>query len=352
MPRFSAPWQAGQALRFGLLGTTSAVVAGMLFQLTVWPPPPPNPAAGVAAPLPSGTPKVSPTPTQTTPQGAAVLGVEPRGSKAGTPVDRVETIVPEPARAHEDRPDGYDDKCLTPLRESKPRSCVYGDRESAFTVVLAGDSHAAQWVPALQPIAHANRWKLVTYTKEACPLVRSPVAQAKRAYPTCTEWNRAVRDRLTGEDRPQLLITSSSAHSLFTDGHALTGEAGRTALVESFRQTWSALADTDLPTIVLRGIPQPGRDVPDCVTTHRERLTECAARRDTALAGIGAVQEKAAAGLRGVHLVDLNDAICPADRCAPVIGGMLVYRDAEHLTASYAASLSPRLRAELDLALA
>ena len=341
-------------MRLGLLGTTAAVVAGLLFQLTVWPPPPPNPATGLAAPQPSASASASPTPTATpaVPEGAAVLGVEPRGSKAGVPVDRVDVIVPEPAKARDDRPDGYDDKCLTPRNESKLRSCVYGDRESAFTVVLAGDSHAAQWVPALQPIAHANKWKLVTYTKASCPLLQSPVARAKRAYPSCTEWNRAVRARLTGDDRPQLLITSSSAHSLFKDGKALTGESGRTALVESFRQTWSGLAGTDLPTIVLRGTPQPGRDVPDCVSRHRERLTQCTVKRDTALAGIGAVQEKAASGLRGVHLIDLTDAICPADRCAPVIGGMLVYRDAEHLTASYAASLSPRLRGELDLALA
>ncbi|WP_326560066.1 acyltransferase family protein [Micromonospora sp. NBC_01796] len=349
-PGFSAPWQAGQALRIGLLGTTTAVVAGLLFQLTVWPPPPPNPATGLAAPPASASP--TPAPAPSAPQGAAVLGDEPRSNKAGEPVDRVEKIVPEPAKAGDDRPEGYDDKCLTPAQESKVRSCVYGDQESAFTVVLAGDSHAAQWLPALEPIARANKWKLVTYTKESCPLLGAAVARAKRAYPSCTEWNRSVRTRLTGDDQPQLLVTSSAAHTLFADGYALTGEYGRTELIGSFRETWSELADADLPTIVLRGTPQPGRDVPECVTGHRQRLTECTAKRETALAGIGPVQEKAASGLDGVHLINLNDAICPAARCAPVIGGILVYRDNEHLTASYAASLSPRLRAELDRVLA
>jgi peptidoglycan/LPS O-acetylase OafA/YrhL len=341
-------WEPAHALRLGLLGTTGVVVAGMLFQLTVWPPPPRNPATGLAGPTTSVTPTRGPVP----PEGAAALGLEPRDSPAGVPVDRVDAIVPDPAAARNDRPDGYDDKCLTTLRESKVRSCVYGDRESGFTVVLAGDSHAAQWVPALQPIARANKWKLITYTKASCPLLQTPVAQTKQAYPSCTEWNRAVRAQLTGKNRPKLLITSSSAHSLFKDGKPMTGEAGRTALIEGFKQTWSGLAGNDLPTVVLRGTPQPGLDVPDCVSKHRDRLTQCAAKRDTALDGIGAVQEKAASGLRRVHLINLNDAICPADRCAAVIGGMLVYRDAEHLTASYAASISPRLRSELDLTLA
>lgn len=42
-------------------------------------------------------------------------------------------------------------------------------------------------------------------------------------------------------------------------------------------------------------------------------------------------------GLTGVTLIDLTDAICPTDPCAPVIGGVLVYRDDHHLTATYGA---------------
>jgi peptidoglycan/LPS O-acetylase OafA/YrhL len=342
--------QPARALQVGLLGGTAVVVAGMLFQLTVWPPAPPTPTGALV--VPSASASVPPSASPAPPEGAAVLGVEPRDNPAGVPVDRVDAVVPEPAAARDDRPDGYDDPCLVNQQQSKIKSCVYGDRKSTFTVVLAGDSHAAQWVPALQHIARANKWKLITYTKASCPLLQTPVANAGRAYPSCTEWNRAVRARLTGADRPKLLITSSSPHQPWLDGRQLTGEAGGKALTDGFRQTWSALANAGLPTVVLRGTPQPGIDVPECVSKHRERLTECAATRESALAGIGAVQQKAASGLRRVHLIDLNDAICPADRCAAVIGGMLVYRDAQHLTASYAASLAPRLRGELDLALA
>ncbi|WP_460915618.1 SGNH hydrolase domain-containing protein [Plantactinospora veratri] len=53
-----------------------------------------------------------------------------------------------------------------------------------------------------------------------------------------------------------------------------------------------------------------------------------------------------------VGLIDLTPAICPGRRCAPVIGGVLVYRDNQHLTASYAATLAPRLRSALDRILA
>lgn len=65
------------------------------------------------------------------------------------------------------------------------------------------------------------------------------------------------------------------------------------------------------------------------------------------MAGVGTLQEQAAAGLGGVALIDLNDAICPTDPCAAVIGDALVYRDSGHLTATYAATLAPRLATAL-----
>ena len=49
----------------------------------------------------------------------------------------------------------------------------------------------------------------------------------------------------------------------------------------------------------------------------------------------------------GVTMVDLDDAICPTTSCAPVIGGVLVYRDLTHLTKTYVLTLAPRLAAAL-----
>ena len=46
-------------------------------------------------------------------------------------------------------------------------------------------------------------------------------------------------------------------------------------------------------------------------------------------------QQAAAGADPQVRYVDLNAVICPTDRCAPVIGGVLVYRDHDHLSATY-----------------
>jgi hypothetical protein len=48
-----------------------------------------------------------------------------------------------------------------------------------------------------------------------------------------------------------------------------------------------------------------------------------------------------------VQLIDLTRLFCDRHRCYPVVGGALVYRDAEHLTPVYAATLGPFLLHEL-----
>jgi len=120
------------------------------------------------------------------------------------------------------------------------------------------------------------------------------------------------------------------------------------AFTAGLRRVWSELAATGVPTVVLADVPVMRVRVPECVSAHLDRLTRCASPRAAAIArSATALQFEAARDLPGVTLVDLNDAVCPADPCAPVISEMLVYRDSNHLTATYMRSLAPRLAAAL-----
>jgi peptidoglycan/LPS O-acetylase OafA/YrhL len=258
-------------------------------------------------------------------------------------------IVPDPARARADLPSVYADGCHASQADTVVRTCAYGPPDATATVALVGDSHAAQWVPALQAVARARNWRLVTHTKSSCPVLDVEVAltvgAGRRPYDSCVRWNRALR-RTLAEERPDLIVTSSYTYTAISHGRPLRGADNDRIMVAALRRTWTALA-TVAPVVVLRDTPAPGRDIADCVSGHRDRPESCAVPRAEALAGIGPLQVTAAAGLPGVRLVDLTDTVCPAARCAPVIGGVLVYRDAHHLTATYAGTLAPRLDALL-----
>ncbi|MGI5153117.1 acyltransferase family protein [Plantactinospora sp. CA-294935] len=341
-------WSPGQVLRVGALLPAAGILAGLLFQLTVWPPerPVPPPAAAPVSALPSPAPSAAP--------GAAALGRSPQKSRAGVPVDRVGSITPDPADAAADLPDVYRHNCFPAVISGTAQACVYGDRDAPFTVALAGDSHAANWVPALQAVALAKRWRLVTYLKPNCPFLRLEVLTGdQRQRDACAEWYRNVRAALTGPERPELLLTTSSRYRPMADGRGLDGERAHDALVNGMRRTWSDLVSAGVPTVVLRGTPILTADSAKCVSANPRRLTRCAPDRQDALAtGAGAAQLAALEDLPRISLIDLTGAICPRQRCAPVIGGVLVYRDNQHLTATYAGTLAPRLRSALERILA
>jgi hypothetical protein len=46
-------------------------------------------------------------------------------------------------------------------------------------------------------------------------------------------------------------------------------------------------------------------------------------------------------------MIDMTSAICPTEKCAPVIGDVLVYRQGSHITATYITTLAPRLEEAL-----
>ncbi|MFB9237998.1 acyltransferase family protein [Plantactinospora siamensis] len=333
------------ALQLGAVCTSVAAAAGLLFQITLWPSA--SPARDEAAPPPAPAAAVSPAPDDG-PPGAAVLGAQPRDDRHGAPVDRVARMVPDPRSAAEDRSDAYRHGCVAPVPETRPLSCGYGDRDSKVTVALVGDGQAAAWLPALQAVAAARHWWVVTYLKEACPLTAGAVAlTAVQTYRECADWNANLRTALAA-DHPSLVLTSNSRFAPTRDGKRVTGRDSGKLTADGLRRAWSAIATGATRLVVLRDTPVFWFNPADCAAENRNRLTRCAAPRKAALAaGAGEAQERAVKGLRNAALVDLNDAVCPTDRCAPVIGGALVYQAANRITATYARTLGPRLAAAL-----
>jgi hypothetical protein len=275
--------------------------------------------------------------------GAAVLGPDPRGAAAGVAVDEVATIRPDPLAIRRDLPVTYRNGCH--LVDNPARACVLGDANAAYTVAVVGDSHAAQWLPALEAIAVTSRWRLISYSRAGCAFM-----DTQRELPgvdePCMSWNARLRPQLTGPGRPNLVLMSSASRE----------PAGfRAEFVTAIRRAWSEVAAAGVTVVALRDTPWPGIDIAECLSEHRHRLTRCAVARGEAVTRAAqawsSVQDEALAGLKKVRLVDLTDAICPNDPCAAVIGGVVVYRDAHHLTATYAATLAPRLRDEIERAL-
>lgn len=247
------------------------------------------------------------------------------------------------------RPVLYSNGCFVAAAEVRYPHCVSGDTTSSMHVVLVGDSHAAQWYPALEPIAARAGWRLETFTKGACSLAEVAGSGPRAEEDSCVEWRSTVVRRIL-ESKPDLVITASFAHLKWPGD-----EGGRYRAAEwgeGLRHALARLDSARIATILLRNPPRPGFDVPACVATlarfQRANPPLCAFDgRSARIREVAHQEELAASGLDSIKLVDLGETICPSLRCVPVLNDRLVYRDRHHLTAGYAASLSDDLWQEM-----
>jgi hypothetical protein len=111
-----------------------------------------------------------------------------------------------------------------------------------------------------------------------------------------------------------------------------------------------------IDVLVMRDIPWVPFDVPSCLSRRAARLplaTDCRFAPDREfIARAQQAQDRAARGLN-VRFIDMNDQVCAAGsaRCETERGGMVLYTDDDHLTASFSRSLSPVLGERIDAAL-
>ncbi|WP_407924582.1 acyltransferase family protein [Catellatospora vulcania] len=326
--RFSV--RPARALQLGLACTVIPLAAALTFQFVV---------------LPAAT-RVDPDVVSA---GAAALPAPSASQAPPVLVDQVDHISPDPAAARDDLGGAYGNgsTCISSLGEPV-RTCVFGAPDGVFTVALVGDSHAAHWFPAVETVAREQGWKLVTYLKSACPLLDAEVLYKGKPFKDCTEWNAEVKSRLAGPERPDLVIVSNSARYVVTSkGKQLShlSPEGIQAAEQAMRTSWSGLSAAGPLVVVLRDVPRPDLDIPECVAKNREQLTRCAFPRQEAEAS--SVMQQRAASAAGLAVIDLTESICPGDRCPAVLGNVLIYRDDNHLTATYARSLAPRLATAL-----
>lgn len=232
----------------------------------------------------------------------------------------------------------YADGCNLRPSETEPRPCVYGDENSDVTIALVGDSHAAQWVTTARRLADEDGLRLITHTKSSCPLSTQPVWSESRQSlnETCLEWGRQVIQQLS-EDRPDLVILTNTGYH----------DDGGQPITAGLAGAWTALQETGLDVVVLLDSPFLGLDVPTCLATHEDDPQRCGVDRELALSRSGREAQQQALTTAAVPVVDLVDQICPGTVCAPIVGGVVVYYDSNHLTATYARTLAPALREAL-----
>ncbi len=242
--------------------------------------------------------------------------------------------------------DMYLDGCIS--GSAQVETCEFGVRAAATRVVLFGDSDAIQWFNAVEQIAAARGWRLTTVVKFGCPAADVRPREGFAA--------RDALQRIKAIAPGLVIMASATAYireSTPADAASFADEAWQAAT----RRTLESLAAAGIRVVAIRATPLPPFDVPTCLARalrHQSSFPgRCAFPATPALSPeIFRAEQAGGHGIPGVGFIDMTPSLCDDRTCPAMRDGMVVYRDDQHLTGRFSASLAEALEGRLRAALA
>ncbi|WP_176693209.1 acyltransferase family protein [Arenimonas terrae] len=260
---------------------------------------------------------------------------------AGATAPAGKDFIPSLESARSDLADAYGNGCHARPQDDVAKGCSIGAETGERTAVLIGDSHAANWIPAFEELGKATGWRVISYTKSACPLTLLDHSIRGKPYTECTTWSRDVIEQLR-KSPPDMIVLGRSRNSrIFGSKGKADSDQRSTRMLE---ELVTELRGISPRVVLLQDTPRMPFDPPQCLAGDQP----CSVPRAEAVAGFDPLVAAAAANPKA-ELIDMTDAICSPERCDSVVGNVLVWRDPHHLTAVYSRTLAPVLAQRLGL---
>ncbi|NUU16960.1 acyltransferase [Cellulomonas humilata] len=237
-----------------------------------------------------------------------------------------------------DIPAAYADSCQLEYAASALRDCPYGDLTSDRVVALFGDSHATQWLPALDALGTEQGFRVDLYAKSGCP--SADVVQTSDYDAQCAQFRQLVLAHLA-ENPPELVLLSTSGRQYWRD--PATAEA---EWRDGLAATLDALPATSTAAII-GTTPNFDGSIPTCLSLHLADAAACADDRDHVIEPERLADEAAVAAEHGALYFPAVDYLCDAETCGAIEGNILLYRDEHHLTTVASLDLADELGAFL-----
>ncbi len=233
-----------------------------------------------------------------------------------------------------DMPEIYDRKCDAFQAHSRVEPCFFGSDAAKKTVVFLGDSIGVQWFSMIPQIYPEPLWRIIVLTKSACAMVDEDFYYPSgKINQVCTDWRNGVLNKLDAL-KPDVLIMGSAATYKFSE----------TEWIEGSSRVFERVSKAAIKVFVIPGTPSLGFDGPGCLSRNPSPEGEGHINSESCIAKnrlkhIEAVTKllgKTADRFSNVHILDLNDLVCPAGNCSAISEeGVVVFRDSQHLTDSF-----------------
>jgi hypothetical protein len=239
-------------------------------------------------------------------------------------------------------------------RESAPRVlslCSFGvpSASATETVALIGDSHATHWRPALEVVAQSKGWHVKNMTRTSCPFSTAPIDKSKTLRRDCAERNRQVAAWLRAH--PEIRTVFVAGNAAVRVLGAKPKDRFKRALA-GYRATFATLPDSVKHVVVIRDSIKAKTGTLDCVRramrAHKRAGLVCALPLAKLRRGDAAAAAARELGPPRGQVIDLTSFQCSTRLCFAVVGGVLVHKDIDHITRTFAVTLAPYLLRDYD----
>ncbi|WP_424347929.1 acyltransferase family protein [Kocuria sp. CH-021] len=225
--------------------------------------------------------------------------------------------------ATEDWFDGYKVACST----------LPVDPDAEVDAMVIGNSHAEQWLPAVEAVAQDRGWNLRSVVRGAC-----------RYQPVETTDNTECQELIGLTDR---YLEEQDIDVVFTTSTVTADEGPGEQIAPGFEQVLEDLGSRGITVVGIRDNPRFPFNMVTCIDQHGPDAERCNPPRAQKLA-----PQNPAEALMARHenfvSIDMSDWICPDGTCPSRIGNRWVYMDDNHMPRDYVVSMVPAFTEQFD----
>jgi peptidoglycan/LPS O-acetylase OafA/YrhL len=251
-------------------------------------------------------------------------------AKSVTP-DRL--AQPIPAVLHPTVADVYNDhpsvqSCVR--RSGEGGTCVLGDLHASRSFAVLGDSHADAWMSAFNYFAMQYHYRLIVLTHEGCTIGIASTGNDPVGHCGSSAWPRWLRQ--LSQDHPQFLVVAQY----------FDPRVPREQMYLGMRQELKAFDERVPRTVVIEDPPYHPLIKPiDCLLRSGATLGDCTLAFTADLSARYASLRKIVHSHPKDRYLHTQRWFCSGGKCPMVIGNMIVFRDTNHVSDTYARYLAP-----------
>lgn len=228
--------------------------------------------------------------------------------------------------------------CALPDPELLEQVCLGGDTRSTTSMLLLGDSHAAQWAAPLRSVGERRGFRVVSLHQGNCPAI--VLAEYSPSTATCDRLVDELDVVLDHFDPTTVVVSHADVYGEHQPGD---WERGLRRLAERLEADGRSL-------LVIHDTPRFPADPVMCLVaagpTNPAADSECSVGRDVIerrADPVRSAERRVVASGSNVIGWDPMDFICEPTTCSARRGDQVIFIDAHHITVEFSLTLADEL---------